>query len=183
MIPQNQLIDRFTRFVNRIGRQIARHFLYFRQRQHSSSRCWRQGAVSQWDDGRTPPAIIGFCQRFRCTISTQGTTRASRSTRARYRTETAVVSNRRTINSSTMMPLSLWRFLAHYGARCFRAETLAVRVIPERIFPVPDFQAVWSFLFFSASARANYLLRVLPPEATREFARQHDESLRMCVSE
>ena len=38
-------------------------------------------------------------------------------------------------------------------------------------------------LLFCTSARANFLLRALPPEATREFARQHDESLRTCLSE
>ena len=53
----------------------------------------------------------------------------------------------------------------------------------ERIPAVPDLQAAWLILLFCASPRANFLLRALPPEATREFARQHDESLRMCLSE
>ena len=46
-----------------------------------------------------------------------GTTRASRSTRAKHRFGTAVVSNRRTFNSSSRMPLSLTQ------TRLFREET------------------------------------------------------------
>ena len=51
----------------------------------------------------------------------------------------------------------------------------------ERIPAVPDLQATWLILFFCAPARANFLLRALPPEATREFAKEHDESLWMSV--
>ena len=34
----------------------------------------------------------------------------------------------------------------------------------------------------NASTRANFLLRALPPDATRDFARRHDCSLRSCLS-
>ena len=57
------------------------------------------------------------------------------------------------------------------------------RLLLEWIPAVPDLQAAWLILLFCASARANFLLHALPPEATAEFARQHDESLRMCLSE
>ena len=53
----------------------------------------------------------------------------------------------------------------------------------ERIPAVANLQVVWLILLFCGSARANFLLRALPPETTREFARQHDESFRTCLSE
>ena len=51
------------------------------------------------------------------------------------------------------------------------------RLLLERIPAVPDLQAAWLILLFCASATANFLLRALPPEATREYASQHDDSL------
>ena len=50
-----------------------------------------------------------------------------------------------------------------------------------RIPAVQDLQAAWLILLFCASARANFLLRALPPQATCEFSLQHDRSLRRCL--
>ena len=42
-----------------------------------------------------------------------------------------------------------------------------------RIPSLPDMQAVWLFLYCT-SARANYLLRVVPPDSVAGFAQAHD---------
>ena len=47
----------------------------------------------------------------------------------------------------------------------------------------PDLQSAWSLLLHCASARANYLLRVVAPAATRGFAQRHNEGLWKCLCE
>ena len=63
-----------------------------------------------------------------------------------------------------------------------RAKTESHRILLDRIPSVPDLQTTWLILLFCASMRANFLLRALPPDATRDFARRHDCSLRSCLS-
>ena len=46
-----------------------------------------------------------------------------------------------------------------------------------RILSVRDLQCAWFLLLFCAAARANYLLRVLPPSQSETFATVHDSSV------
>ena len=55
------------------------------------------------------------------------------------------------------------------------------QVLLNRIPSLPDLQSAWSLLLHCASARANYFLRVVPPELGEEFARAHDSSLWACL--
>ena len=43
-------------------------------------------------------------------------------------------------------------------------------------------QAAWALLRYCAAPRANYLLRVLPPGKTIEYARQHDQAVSGCLA-
>ena len=54
-------------------------------------------------------------------------------------------------------------------------------VLLDRIPGVPDVQAAWLLLLHCAQARANYMLRMIPPEEVREFARRHEAELFQCV--
>ena len=51
----------------------------------------------------------------------------------------------------------------------------------EAIPTVPDVQSAWLLLLHCASARANYLLRVVRPEWVEQFALSHDESVWSCL--
>ena len=51
-------------------------------------------------------------------------------------------------------------------------QTLLSRIPHEQ-----DTQCAWLLLAHCASARANYLLRVMHPEVVEEFARRHDAGL------
>ena len=55
------------------------------------------------------------------------------------------------------------------------------QVLLNQIPSLPDLQSAWSLLLHCASARANYFLRVVPPELGEEFARAHDSSLWACL--
>ena len=44
-----------------------------------------------------------------------------------------------------------------------------------------DLQAAWLLLLYCASPRCNYLLRLLPPATTSEFARSHDAAIARCL--
>ena len=54
-------------------------------------------------------------------------------------------------------------------------------VLLSRIPRVEDVQSAWALLLHCASARANYLLRVVRPELVREFAERHDQFVDMHV--
>ena len=51
----------------------------------------------------------------------------------------------------------------------------------DKIPLVSDLQSAWLLLLLCAASRPNYILRVLHPEATREFATLHDTAMRKCV--
>ena len=51
-----------------------------------------------------------------------------------------------------------------------------------RIPLVPDVQSCWALLLHCVAARANYFIRVVPPELSAEFATSHDNALWMCLS-
>ena len=71
---------------------------------------------------------------------------------------------------------------ADFVRRHLQSELASHCTLLERIPSIPDLQCAWLILLFCASTRANFLLRALPPSATREFAFQHDTSLRGCLS-
>ena len=50
-----------------------------------------------------------------------------------------------------------------------------------RIPTVPHLQSAWLLLLLCAQARSNYLLRVLPPADTGEFAESHDRAIARCL--
>ena len=52
-------------------------------------------------------------------------------------------------------------------------EALLWEAIPR----VPDLQAAWQILLFSANPRANHLLRTLPPSQSSTYAAAHDAGL------
>ena len=54
-----------------------------------------------------------------------------------------------------------------------RAITAEHQVLLNRIPHAADLQ--WLLLLFWAASRPNYVLRVVHPDAVREFAAQHDE--------
>ena len=76
-------------------------------------------------------------------------------------------------------PLGQADFVREY----LEAKSDSHRTLLARIPAVQDLQAAWLILLFCASARANFLLRALPPQATYEFSLQHDRSLRRCWRE
>ena len=51
----------------------------------------------------------------------------------------------------------------------------------ERIPALPSLQSAWLLLLMCASPRPNYLLRVLPPSQTEEFAASHDSAASACL--
>ena len=55
------------------------------------------------------------------------------------------------------------------------------QVLLDRIPSLPDLQSAWSLLAHCAASRANYFLRVVPPELGEEFAIAHDTSLWACL--
>ena len=57
------------------------------------------------------------------------------------------------------------------------------QVLLDRIPHVQDLQSAWLLLLFCASPRPNNILRMLHPVATREFARQHDLSVKRCLEQ
>ena len=60
----------------------------------------------------------------------------------------------------------------------------ALRIHPgalERIPMVADLQPSWLILLHCATARANYLLRLVEPQSVSAYARAHDESIWACL--
>ena len=56
------------------------------------------------------------------------------------------------------------------------------QMLLDRIPLIPDVQSSWCLLLHCAAARANYCIRVVPPELSDEFATSHDNALWMCLS-
>ena len=71
---------------------------------------------------------------------------------------------------------------ADFLRRHLQSKLASHRTLLERIPSIPDLQSAWLILLFLCIHAANFLLRALPPSATREFAIQHDTSLRGCLS-
>ena len=68
-----------------------------------------------------------------------------------------------------------------YVARHLEAVADEQRILLERMPRVHDVQNAWLLLLHCASARANYQLRSVLPNATSEFAAVHDEGLWRCL--
>ena len=76
---------------------------------------------------------------------------------------------------------------APLGGNAFvRAQLNAVRSKQLRLLQVlptlPDLQVAWLLLFYCASPRSNYALRIIPPELTDLFAIEHDAAVQRCFS-
>ena len=67
-----------------------------------------------------------------------------------------------------------------YVARHLEAAADEQRVLLDRIPRVRDVQSAWLLLLHCASARSNYQLRSVPPNASAEFAAIHDAGLCRC---
>ena len=63
-----------------------------------------------------------------------------------------------------------------------RHITAEHQILLDRIPHVSDLQCAWLLLLFCAASRPNCVLRVLHPDATREFAAHHEEGVRRCLS-
>ena len=68
-------------------------------------------------------------------------------------------------------------FVAAQLEKSFQKQETLIRRIPL----VPDLQAAWLILLHCASARANYLLRVVDPEQVQQFAQMHNQRLWQCL--
>ena len=60
--------------------------------------------------------------------------------------------------------------------------TLKHQLLLQRIPLVQDLQSAWLILLRCAAARANFLLRVVRPDAVAQFAQDHDRELWHCLS-
>ena len=56
-------------------------------------------------------------------------------------------------------------------------------ILLDRITKVTDLQSAWLLLLFCAASRANYVLRVVHPENSFQFAIQHDAGIRQCLED
>ena len=54
-------------------------------------------------------------------------------------------------------------------------------ILLDRITKVTDLQSAWILLLFCAASRANYVLRVVHPENSFQFAIHHDAGIRQCL--
>ena len=63
-------------------------------------------------------------------------------------------------------------------------QTSAQHTPPLQHLPyLDDLQASWLLLLYTASTRSNYLLRMVPPHLTTQFAQQHDASITACLAQ
>ena len=67
------------------------------------------------------------------------------------------------------------------SSRAIPAASAMTRLL-ERIPGVDDLQARWLLLRSCAATRANYLLRILPPHLTADYAAEHDAAVARCLS-
>jgi len=65
---------------------------------------------------------------------------------------------------------------AHLVARAHDEQVLL-----ERLTRLPDPQCAWLVLMYCASARANHLLRTVPPGEVLEYAHEHDRCMWACL--
>ena len=70
-------------------------------------------------------------------------------------------------------PLGTPAYAAAHAAERLAEEKRLLAELPE----LPDLQCAWLLLYFSAAARANPLLRVVPPEGIANYAKPHDDEV------
>ena len=75
-------------------------------------------------------------------------------------------------------PLGMPAFVKAFAEERLHEEHDLLQALPE----LPDLQAAWVLLLHCASPRANHLLRLLPPTASLQYARGHDDAMRSCIS-
>ena len=75
-------------------------------------------------------------------------------------------------------PIGSAQYVQHALTEVRTKQDLLLHRIPW----VENLQAAWLLLLFCAAPRSNYLLRVLPPADTSDFAAAHDAAVAHCVS-
>ena len=70
-------------------------------------------------------------------------------------------------------PLGTPAYAAAHAAERLAEEKRLLAELPE----LPDLQCAWLLLYFSAAARANHLLRVVPPGEIATYAMLHDDAV------
>ena len=68
-----------------------------------------------------------------------------------------------------------------YVSRFLEKATTKHDILLSRTPLVPDLQSVWLILLHCAAARANFLLRVVKPDAVEQFAHDNDQALWQCL--
>ena len=76
-------------------------------------------------------------------------------------------------------PLGNDEFVKAFAMKRRREEQLFL----DRLLHVPDLQSAWLLLLFCAAARANHMLRLLPPTASEEYAISHDAAVWQALCE
>ena len=72
---------------------------------------------------------------------------------------------------------------AAYVQAALQSKREAHDALLDKIPGVPDMQSAWLLLLLCGATRANYWLRVLPPQTTLEFARRHDAAVVRCLAD
>ena len=67
---------------------------------------------------------------------------------------------------------------AALAAKCCEHDSLL-----DKLPSLPDLQSAWLILLMCVAPRSNYLLRILPPTVTEQFAAGHDHAIARCLSE
>ena len=70
-------------------------------------------------------------------------------------------------------PLGTPAYAAAHAAERLAEEKRLLAELPN----LPDHQCAWLLLYFSAAARANHLLRVVPPDDIAPYAALHDDDI------
>ena len=72
---------------------------------------------------------------------------------------------------------------AAYVQATLQSKREAHDALLDKIPGVPDLQSAWLLLLLCGATRANYWLRVLPPQTTLAFARKHDAAVARCLAD
>ena len=72
---------------------------------------------------------------------------------------------------------------AAYVQAALRSKRQEHDLLLDTIPGVPDLQSAWLLLLLCGATRSNYLLRVLTPDETLEFASEHDTAVIWCLAD
>ena len=70
-------------------------------------------------------------------------------------------------------PVGNSAFVEQHGKERLEEEKKLLSVLPD----LPDLQCAWLLLYFSATPRANHLLRAVPPDLVHAYAEARDEEV------